>query len=129
MQVEHIGYVVKNINKSVVEFEKLGYVKSSVLYEDVKRKIKVLFMKNGSLKIELVEPMDETSDAYTYMKKLRNAPYHICYLVDDIDRSIEELNSDGYLIVKEKDYATAFEGRKVCFLYKEGIGLIEIVEK
>lgn len=29
MQVDHIGYVVKNIEKALIEFEKLGYEKCS----------------------------------------------------------------------------------------------------
>ena len=34
MKVNHIGYLVKDINKSVQIFQSLGYVKESEIYRD-----------------------------------------------------------------------------------------------
>ena len=34
MKVNHIGYLVKDINKSVQIFQSLGYVKESEIYQD-----------------------------------------------------------------------------------------------
>lgn len=129
MQIDHIAYVVKNIDKSLVQFEKLGYEKCSIFFNDEIRKVKIVFIKNENTKIELVEPIDETSDAYAYYKRIKNGPYHICYKVDSIDESIKKLVEDGYMIVKEKEKAIAFDGRQVCFLYNNSIGLVELVEK
>lgn len=128
MQIAHIGYVVKSIEKSVAEFEKLGYEKSSSLFDDERRKIRVQFMKKNDYTVELIEAVDESSDAYAYFKKIRNGPYHICYKVDNIDESIKKLIEDGYMLLKEKEPAVAFENRNVCFLYKNAMGLIELVE-
>ena len=129
MQVDHIGYIVKNIEKSLVEFEKLGYEKCSDFFNDEKRKTNIQFMKKENYVIELIEPQDEKSDAYSYYKKLRNGPYHICYKVDNIDESIKKLVDDGYLLIKEKETAIAYNNKYVCFLYKNAMGLIELVEK
>ncbi|MBR3288612.1 MAG: VOC family protein [Lachnospiraceae bacterium] len=129
MQVEHVGYVVKSIEKSVVEFEKLGYEKCSTFFKDEKRKINIQFMKKDNYEVELIEPHDEESDAYAYYKKLRNGPYHICYKVDNIEESIKKLVENGYILVKEKEAAIAYENKNVCFLYKDAMGLIELVEK
>lgn len=79
--------------------------------------------------LELIEPKDETSDANAYLKKMQNGPYHICYKVDNIDESIKQLVEEGYMIVKEKSSAIAFDNKNVCFLYKRSMGLIELVEK
>lgn len=129
MQIEHIAYVVKNIDKSLVQFEKLGYEKCSTFFNDEIRKVKIIFIKNGTTKIELVEPMDETSDAYAYYKRIKNGPYHICYEVVSIDECVKELLAEGYIVTKEKEKAVAFSDRPVCFLYNNSIGLIELVEK
>ena len=129
MQVDHIGYVVKNIEKALIEFEKLGYEKCSTFFDDDKRNVKILFIKKNDYTLELVEPKDESSDAYSYLKKLQNGPYHICYKVDNIDESIKNLVEEGYMVVKEKCEAIAFGNKNVCFLYKRSMGLIELVEK
>jgi methylmalonyl-CoA/ethylmalonyl-CoA epimerase len=129
MQVDHIGYVVKNIEKALMEFEKLGYEKCSTFFDDEIRKVRILFVKKNEYLLELIEPKDETSDAYAYLKKMQNGPYHICYKVDNIDESIKKLVEEGYMIVKEKCAAIAFDNKNVCFLYKRSMGLIELVEK
>ena len=129
MQVDHIGYVVKNIEKSLKEFAKLGYKTNSDFFIDEKRNIKIQFIKNEDTVIELIEPMNEKADAYAYYKKINNGPYHICYKVDDIDETTKVLIDDGYILVKEKEEAIAFNGKHVAFLIKNGIGLIELVEK
>lgn len=129
MQVDHIGYIVKNIEKALIEFEKLGYEKCSTFFDDENRKVRILFVKKNEYLLELIEPKDETSDAYAYLKKMQNGPYHICYKVDNIDESIKQLVEEGYMIVKEKSSAIAFDNKNVCFLYKRSMGLIELVEK
>lgn len=128
MQVDHIGYVVKDIEKSVKEFENIGYEKCSILFFDDKRKVNIQFMKNGDYKVELIQALDDTSDAYAYYKRIRNGPYHICYRVRDIDSSINDLKEKGYTLLKEKDDAIAFSNKKVAFLFKDSMGLIELVE-
>ena len=47
MQIDHIGYVVKNLEKALVEFEKLGYEKCSTFFDDEKRKVRILFIKKN----------------------------------------------------------------------------------
>jgi methylmalonyl-CoA/ethylmalonyl-CoA epimerase len=51
--------------------------------------------------------------------------YHICYEVDDIYKTIEEM--DGILVSPPKK-AVLFNNRKVCFMMTN-IGLIEFLEK
>lgn len=128
MQIDHIGYVVKSIEKSLREFEKLGYEKCSTFFNDERRKVKIQFIKKNDYMVELIEPMDETSDAYAYYKRIKDGPYHICYRVDNIDESIKDFVENGYLLLKEKEPAIAFDNRNVCFLYKNAMGLIELIE-
>ena len=132
MQIDHIGYVVKSIDKSIAEFEKLGYEKCSSFFDDKKRKVKIQFVKKDNYLVELVEPCGEESDAHAYYKKIHNGPYHICYKVDNIDEvdkdSIKEFIEKGYILVKKKEQAIACGNKNVCFLFKNAMGLIELVE-
>jgi len=55
--------------------------------------------------------------------------YHICYEVENIEKSVVELKTKHFVIVANPTQAVAFNMRKVCFLYNSSIGLIEILEK
>ena len=85
-------------------------------------------MKKDNYLVELVEPCGEESDAYAYYNKIHNGPYHICYKVDNIDDSIKEFIEKGYILVKKKEQAIACGNKTVCFLFKNAMGLIELVE-
>ncbi len=129
MKVNHIGYLVENIENGIQEFIKLGYLKLGEVIEDQDRKIHICFLKNEDTVVELVSPMDETSVVYEMHKKFRNMPYHICYEVEDIEAAMREYRKQGFIIVQSVAPAIAFNNRKVVFLFNKYIGMIEIVEK
>ena len=45
MQIHHVGYLVKNIEDSIQDFQKLGYEMSSPRFFDESRKIFIQFMR------------------------------------------------------------------------------------
>ena len=57
MNVDHIGYAVKNIDASRQAFEELGYVFDPVV-NDTDRNIFISFGRLGDYRIELVSPLD-----------------------------------------------------------------------
>ena len=58
MKIDHIGYAVKNIEKAVIDFTKLGFVFESPV-EDTDRNVKLAFGKNGNYCIELVSTLNK----------------------------------------------------------------------
>lgn len=129
MDIHHIGYIVKNIEKSVDKFYQLGYVAEGETVYDEFRDIDILFMKNGDYRIELVSPKSEKSVVYDTLKRYGNSTYHICYYSDDIEKSIEEYCSNGYIVANELKEAPAINGKRVAFLFSRHVGLIELVER
>lgn len=136
MEIDHIGYLSSNIEKSVIEFESLGYkCITDIIWDNIEhdgrpaRNVKICFLSNKAVNIELVSPIDETSDVYNTLKRQGEGPYHICYQVNDLNYKIDELKRDSWLIIKKPESAIAFHNAKVAFLFKKGIGLIELVEK
>lgn len=129
MKVNHIGYLVENIEEGIQEFLKLGYFKLGEVIKDQDRKIYICFLKNEDTVVELVSPIDETSVVYEMHKKFRNMPYHICYEAEDLEATMREYRKQGFIIVQPVAPAIAFDNRKVVFLFNKSIGLIEIVEK
>lgn len=97
MKVHHIGYLIKNIDKSIEEFRRLGFDLMGEVKEDLERKIKIAFIKNCNYQVELIQPIDTESSYWALLKKYKNVAYHICYQVKDIEDAILELKNNPEL--------------------------------
>ena len=135
MRVNHIGYLVKDIDKSISVFQQLGYEKISEVFTDDKaqgnekpRNVYICFMQNEGSCVELVSPIDESSDVFITLKRQGEGPYHICYEVESLKDSVSTLTKQGWLVLKRPASATAFDGAEVVFLFRNNIGMIELVE-
>lgn len=84
MDIHHVGYLVKDIEKASVSFMNLSYELEGEVVYDPLRDVDILFMVNGQYRIELVSPRSKESVVAETLKKLGNAPYHICYYCDDM---------------------------------------------
>ena len=129
MKIDHLGYVTKDIEKSLADFLKLGFSIVSELVTDESRKIEIVFIRNESVVIELVSPLNAESDIYELAKRSNNTIYHICYTTSDLEGKIEELRKDKYFLVVPPAEAIAFDNRRVAFMMSSTVGLIELVEE
>lgn len=128
MKIHHVGYLAKNIEKTGKKFLELGYeVEREVMYDEY-RQIDIEFLKNGDYRVELIQPKSEDSPMFPLLKRFKNSPYHFCYEVEDLERSVEELSQMGYTVIQEIAPAPAIDGRKVVFLNNISMGIIELVE-
>ena len=129
MQINHIGYAVKKIEKAIQTFEKLGFCFREII-DDTKRNIRIAFGVKDGYRIELVSPLEEDRESPVdlYLRNVKGTPYHICYSSEKLETEIERLAGEGYKIVRKPEEAVAFGGKRVAFLIHMHIGLIEIVE-
>lgn len=96
MKIHHIGYAVKNIEKSRDAFLQLGYRNEGDIVVDDARNVKILFMVcGGGQKLELIEAYntEKPSPVDNYLRKQKDmaVPYHLCYEASDIEGKIQEL--------------------------------------
>ena len=129
LTIDHIGYAVNNINKSKEAFIKLGY-QFDELVEDHDRNIYICFGEMNGYRVELISPLSNSEDSPvdSYLKKTGPTPYHICYKSDNIEESIQQLQSEKFRVIIPLAEAIAFNGKRVVFMYNRFIGMIEIVE-
>jgi methylmalonyl-CoA/ethylmalonyl-CoA epimerase len=130
LTVHHIGYMVKDISKSRAAFEQLGFtLQTEEAVFDPIRICNFLFMDNGGIRVELIQPKDETSPVWNLLKRYRNTPYHICYEVNNIDAVISQLTSGAFILVQPPAVAPAIgTNAKVAFLMHADIGMIELLQ-
>lgn len=81
MKVHHIGYLVKDLKQSEVQFLSLGFQVERLISFDAYRQVNIEFLVNGDYRVELVEPANQESPLYSLLRKFRNEPYHMCYEV------------------------------------------------
>ena len=129
MQIDHIGYVVKKIDRAILDFKKLGYCFGEVV-DDTDRNVMIAFGEKDRYRIELVAPKGEgESPVDSYLTKIGPMPYHICYKSAEFDKDLEQLKSEGFKEFIKPQKAVAFGYKRVEFLMKLSIGMIEIVEE
>jgi methylmalonyl-CoA/ethylmalonyl-CoA epimerase len=125
----HLGYATKSIDKTLPFFVSIGY-STSIIYTDDIQKVKICLLSNefGPI-IELVEGLDKKkSPVSNYIDKVGVTPYHMCYTVFDIEESIKKMIQQKFVLLFNPVKAIAFSGRKICYLFNQNIGLIELLE-
>lgn len=127
LTIDHIGYAVKNMQKSIISFERLGYSFEPTV-EDVDRNIYITFGSMNGYRVELIQPISKGSPIDQILAANGNTPYHICYKTDDFDNDLRNLQGQRFRITVEPAAAIAFNGKRVVFMYSLSVGLIELVE-
>ena len=116
LKVEHIGIAVKKLADSIPLFEKLL---NTTCYktEDVEsEKVTTAFFRQGDTKIELVEGKDENGVIARFIRKKGEGLHHIAFEVADIEKEMERLKQEGFVLLNEKPHAGA-DNKLVCFLH------------
>ncbi len=128
MKIHHLGYAVASIEKALPSFEALGFQSEGDVVDDEGRDIRILFVKNGPLRMELVAPLRSGSPVDAVLKRNGAMPYHVCYEVADMNGAVDALVKSGYKVVCKAAPAPAINGRNVVFLFSLQAGLVELLE-
>ncbi len=132
MKVHHIGYLVKEIQKSIPAFEALGYQvddRFPVDFWDASRMAHFAFLRCGGYCIELIAPAKE-SPLYALYRQYKCAPYHMCYLCEGLEETIERLKEKGFMLFLAPAPAPAIgETANVAFLISARAGMVELLEE
>ncbi|MGF2616989.1 methylmalonyl-CoA epimerase [Rossellomorea vietnamensis] len=115
-KVDHIGIAVKSIEKALPFYtETLGL--SLLEIEEVQsEKVKVAFIDGGNIKLELLEPLDESSAIASFLSKKGEGIHHVAFGVAGIQERIHELQEKGVRMIHEQPKPGA-GGAEVAFLH------------
>ncbi|TQR19662.1 methylmalonyl-CoA epimerase [Psychrobacillus vulpis] len=129
-KVDHIGIAVKSIENSLPYYtETLGL--SLIHIEDVpSEKVRVAFIDSGNVKLELLQPMDETSTIHTFIEKKGEGIHHVAFGVSNIQERLDELKEKGVRLIQETPKIGA-GGAQVAFIHPKASGgvLYELCDK
>jgi methylmalonyl-CoA/ethylmalonyl-CoA epimerase len=115
-KIEHIGIAVKNIDDSNALFRKL-FGKEHYKIEAVESEgVNTSFFILGETKIELVQSTNENSSIAKFIDKKGEGIHHIAYEVDDIEKEMTRLKSEGFELINRRPKDGA-DNKKICFLH------------
>lgn len=124
----HIGVATNDLGATAKLFERGGYHRSAIILDSVQHVNICWLTREGCPIVELLAPVDELSPVKTTLEKNGVTPYHMCYVVQNIDEVTLKLRELHYVMVSKPVEAVAFCGARVAFFYNKAVGLIELVE-
>ena len=127
-KIHHVAVVVRDLEGSLALYrDNLGLELEKVMPIPSDH-VRIGFVQVGEVKIELVQPTDETTGVSRFLESKGEGFHHICFEVPDIQVALDRLASDGLQLIDTSprmgaDGPVAFVHPKSC----HGV-LVELVE-
>jgi len=131
VRLHHIGVVVRSVKESGgVYTEQLGmHALGPAVHDPLQRVIVQFWAQDGNdTSIELIEPVGDESPVAALLRK-GGGLAHLCYEVDDLEGTLNDVRQKGGIIISGPVRAAAFDERRIAFVILRGIGVTEFVEK
>ena len=129
-KVDHIGIAVRNLDDVLPYYtETLGCPLLKI--EEVESEcVRVAFIDAGNIKLELLEPMDDSSAIHKFLEKKGEGIHHIAFGVENIEQRMEELKEKGVRLLNEQPKNGA-GGALVAFMHPKSSNgvLYELCQK
>ncbi|HWK94775.1 MAG TPA: methylmalonyl-CoA epimerase [Pseudolabrys sp.] len=117
-RLNHVAIAVRDIAKAAAVYrDTLGAdVTDKVAQPD--HGVFTVFINLPNTKIELLEPMSETSPIAKFLDKNPDGGiHHVCYEVDDIIAARDKLKSQGARVLGDGEPKIGAHGKPVLFLH------------
>jgi methylmalonyl-CoA/ethylmalonyl-CoA epimerase len=128
-RIDHIAIVVEDIDAALRFWrDSLGLELDQV--EDVPdQQAIVAFLPTGDSEVELVKPTSADSGVARFMQKRGPGIHHICFEVEDVDTTLDELREKGVRLINETPMIGT-GGKRIAFIHPESTHgvLVELYE-
>src|SRR5690349_9642043 len=132
MVIDHIGIVVRSLERSIQRWESLfGYKQNSTIVTNTRQKVRVVFLsKQGSLTVKLIEPSEKGSPISAFAGK-GGGLHHLCFRCDKLATQVPFLREKGVRLIVAPQPGEAFRNKEIAFLFAENLNieLIDTAEK
>lgn len=128
-RINHIAIVVDDIDRALTFWRDALGLKLDHIEDIPEQESMVAFLPTGESEVELVQPTSEDSGVARYLQKRGPGMHHICFEVEDIHVSLEQLKGKGVRLINETPM-TGAGGKKMAFIHPEsayGV-LVELYE-
>ena len=134
MRLHHLGWVVKDIARSLREFEREGACAVTAPIDDPIQRVTVQFLSDPHSPVlwELIAPTGPNADSPLASRLSRGGGLdHACFELDGADGSLDRIVEDeverGSFVLCLPTFAIAFN-RRVAFVFRPSGRIVEFVE-
>ncbi|MEX2182764.1 MAG: methylmalonyl-CoA epimerase [Gemmatimonadaceae bacterium] len=126
-RIAHIGIAVESLTAILPLYRDiLGLAETPLDDADGAR---IAGLDAGGPLVELLEPNESASPIGKFLERRGPGIHHICFAVDDLDRTLERCRAAGIQLIDQQPRRGA-EGKRIAFLHPRSTAgvLIELSE-
>lgn len=129
-KLDHVAIAVEDLDRAVELYTRLlGSVPDQI---ETNRDfgVRVAMFRLGEVKIELLEGLDPDTTIARFIERHGPGLHHLCFAVDDLKGTLDQLSSEGFEILGGGDDIGA-AGYPVAFVHPKSTGgvLTEFIEE
>ena|SRR5690625_1921927 len=101
-KIAHIGIAVHSIKKTLPFYTNHLGLELERMEDVISEQVKIAFLKIGETRIELLEPLNESSAIYKFLQKKGEGIHHLAFEVENLSSRLKKLKEDGIQLINEK---------------------------
>ncbi len=128
--LHHVAIAVRRIEDAVPFFRDTLELVADPIRDLPDQRVRVVFLGDATGRIELIQPLDAESGVAKFVAEHpKPTLHHVCYVVDDLAATLDELAREGVELVDRAPRRGA-EGM-VAFIHPRASGgvLIELIDR
>ena len=117
-KLNHIAIAVPNLLEAANTYKNILGAKVGAPIKQQEHGVTVIFVDLPNSKLELISPLGESSPIENFLKKNPNGGiHHICFEVEDIQKSIKKLKNEGAQVLGTGEAKIGAHGKPVVFIH------------
>ncbi|HUE47213.1 MAG TPA: methylmalonyl-CoA epimerase [Aestuariivirgaceae bacterium] len=130
-RLNHVAIAVPDLAAGTAVYRDLLGASVSAPQPEPDHGVTVVFVELGNTKIELLEPLGESSPIARFLgSNPAGGIHHICYEVDDIIAARDRLTAEGARVLGDGEPRIGAHGKPVLFLHpKDVLGTLVELEQ
>ena len=122
-KINHIGIAVKSLEEQIPFYRDILQLEFEGTEEVPDQKVKVAMFRIGEIRIELLEPTDESSPIAKYIDRKGQGMHHIAYDTDNIKEDIKKAQEKGIRMIDNTPRDGAHNTR-IAFMHPKSTGKV-----
>ncbi len=119
MRVDHIAIAVTDADKALENYKKILKIDKIDVEEVPNEKVKVVMLNLEDTRLELIEPLEDTSPISKFLKERGEGIHHIAITADEIENDVNHAKENGMRFLGE--LRTGSYGRKITFIHPKSL--------
>jgi methylmalonyl-CoA/ethylmalonyl-CoA epimerase len=119
MRIDHIAIAVNDANLALENYKKVLRIDTIDFEEVPTEKVKVVMLNLEDTRLELLEPMDDTSPISKFLKDRGEGIHHIAITADEIESDVNNATKKGMRFLG--NIRSGSYGRKITFIHPKSL--------